>query len=158
MLGRRKFLGTVGVVAGAVAAFGVLGKMGSSGIGQSSSLEDLLRAAGVHPQARFGTCRVVQVERTSDGSLGLTLADRAGQRFELELLGHDANAPGVAGAGSLAVYVKNQGHGTTATVEEHGLAAMALARHLARHEAGGARLPVLPTLSARRAGAGSARV
>jgi len=157
MLGRRKFLGTVGGAAATAAAFGVLGTMGASGIGQSSQ-EDLLRAAGVHPQARFGTCRVVQVERTSDGSLGLTLANRAGQRFELELLGHDASAPGVAGAGSLAVYVKNQGHGATATVEEHGLAAMALARHLARHEAGGARLPVLPTLSERRAGAGSARV
>ena len=45
--------------------------------------------------------------------------------------------------------MRNRGRGVTATVEEHGLAAMALAAHLAHREAAGATLPSLPTLNER---------
>jgi hypothetical protein len=151
MLGRRELLGTVGVAAVAVGAFRTLGK-----VGVGAHPEHLLAGAGVGPRARFGTCQVVHVERTPDGAVAVQLADGAGQRFELELLGHDPRAPGVARAGSLGVYMNNRGEGTTPTIEEHGLAAMHLAHHLARREASGAMLPVLPALLERLTSAGSA--
>jgi hypothetical protein len=92
---------------------------------------------------------VLHLESKEDGSVSVRLADSAGRPFDIELLGYDARTPGVARAGSLGVYLNNKGRGSTATVEEHGLAAMALARHLTRREASGARLPVLPTLAER---------
>jgi len=164
MLGRRKFLGTVGATAVALGAWRKFGRptgfAAGSGLGQraagaaaagTANELKLLAGAGLRAQARFGTCEVVSLERADDGAVSVRLADTAGQRFEVELLGHDPLTPGVARAGSLAVYMNNRGRGTTATVEEHGLAAMALARHLG---ASGARLPVLPTLSQRAINAG----
>jgi len=162
MLGRRKFLGTVGVTAVAVAAARTLGGSGGRGTGgkaargqrkgrapQARLVDVQLENAGVRAKARFGTCEVLGVESTPDRGVGVRLADSAGQPFEVLLLGHDRRTPGVARAGSLSVYMKNKGDGATATVEEHGLAAMALARHLARREAAGTKLPALPTLTQR---------
>lgn len=162
MLGRRKFLGTVGATAVAVASARKLGRAGaatSGAAGRPPAPElDPLASAGLRPKARFGNCEVLSLERTQDGAVGVRLADTAGRPFEIELLGHDPHTPGVARAGSLAVYMNNKGRGSTATVEEHGLAAMALARHLARREAAGAKLPLLPTLSERSGGADRIRV
>jgi hypothetical protein len=166
MLGRRNFLGTVGATAvalGALRTFADKGGVASTTPGVSGAAAkvpevELLASAGLRPHARFGTCEVLSVERTSDGAVGVRLADKAGQPFDLELLGHDARTPGVARAGSLGIYMNNKGRGSTATVEEHGLAAMALARHLAGHEAAGVTLPVLPTLAGRASGStGTAR-
>jgi hypothetical protein len=166
MVGRRRFLGTVGVTAVALGAWRSLGgtariagsTVGAGGTAATASELELLARVGVQPKARFGTCEVLTLERTDDGAVGMGFADKAGQRFEVELLGHDARTPGVARAGSLGVYMNNKGRGSTATIEEHGLAAMALARHLAGHEAAGARLPVLPTLAQRSSSDPNARV
>jgi hypothetical protein len=144
MLGRRNFLGTVGATAAVLAAARTLGGPGGSGAGTEP-----LAAAGVHPKARFGACEVLSLENTQDGAVSVRLADSAGQPFEVELLGYDSRTPGVARAGSLGVYLNNKGRGSTATIEEHGLAAMALASHLARRQVLGAKLPVLPTLAER---------
>jgi hypothetical protein len=144
MLGRRNFLGTVGATAAVLAAARTLGGAGRTGAGTEP-----LAAAGVHPKARFGACEVVSLENTKDGAVSVRLADSAGQPFEVELLGYDSRTPGVARAGSLGVYLNNKGRGSTATIEEHGLAAMALASHLARRQVLGAKLPVLPTLAER---------
>ena len=108
-----------------------------------------LAGAGVHAGAKFGTCTVIGVARMEDGAIGVSLSGTDGRRFELEILGHDARTPGVARAGSLSVYVNNRGRGDTRTEEEHGLAAMALAAHLARRETAGESLPALPTLAER---------
>jgi hypothetical protein len=148
MLGRRTFLGTVGV--GVTAAAAAVAATRTRGEGASVEMRDApLANAGVVPGSRFRDCVVRSVEATADGAIGVRLADTRGQLFDLELLAHDPRTPGVARAGSLSVYMNNRGRGSTATVEEHGLAAMALARHLARREVAGAQLPVLQTLANR---------
>lgn len=79
----------------------------------------------VGPMARGG--RVLLLRGESDGAEG---------RFELEVLLGDPNGPTPPGrSGHFAVFVRNSGNGSTATVEDHGLAAMTLASHLAAHEA-----------------------
>jgi hypothetical protein len=142
MLGRRRFLGMVGVTAA------VLATVRTVAAGETRDARSLADV-GVHAKARFGTCEVLGVEKTADGAVSVRLADSGGHPFEVELLGHDSRTPGVARAGSLGVYLNNKGRGSTATIEEHGLAAMALARHIARSEAAGGVLPVLPTLAER---------
>jgi hypothetical protein len=151
MLGRRKFLGTVGATAAVLAAARKV-QEGPTGAGNANPLD----AVGVRPKARFGTCEVASLEKTTDGAVNVHLVDSTGKPFEIEILAHDPRTPGVARAGSLAVYMKNRGRGTTGTVEEHGLAAMALARHLARREASGVKLPVLSALLERLPEASSA--
>ncbi|HEY8040976.1 MAG TPA: twin-arginine translocation signal domain-containing protein [Polyangiaceae bacterium] len=141
MLGRREFLGTVGVVAAALGA--------APAWGATSGPPGPLAPLGVLPGATFASCRVLTVDRSDDGAVRVRLADAGGAPFELQLFAHDAKTPGVARAGSLAVYVTNQGGGTAATREEHGLAAIALARHLESRERAGARLPKVRALSAR---------
>ena len=165
MQGRRKFLGAVGATAVAVGAWRKFGRpaaqaaatraslgasAGSKATGAASgdSLE-MLAEAGVRVGARFRTCEVMSVTRTEDGAVAVQLADAAGRRFEVELLGRDPLTPGVAHAGPLGVYMNNRGRGTKATVEEHGLAAMTLAGRLAQRAASGSSLPELPTLSQR---------
>jgi hypothetical protein len=83
------------------------------------------------------------------GALPVRLRDQAGRSFGVDLLRHDPTTPGIARAGSLAAYLSNDGGGMLATEEEHGLAAMAIAAHLAAREAAGARLPCLSTLRER---------
>jgi len=166
MLGRRKFLGNVGATAAVVAAASSLGELGgqdaatttTSTVGEEPGEGNLLVGTGIRPKARFGTCEVLSLETTRDGVVGVRLADSTGQPFEIELLGYDPRTPGVARAGSLGVYMNNRGQGSTGTIEEHGLAAMALAGHLARREASGVRLPVLPTLAERSRSADRVRV
>jgi hypothetical protein len=135
--------GRAGAGAGGTAETPNAGSAG--GAGSIGALE----RAGVKAGAVFGACSVTAVTARDDGAVAVALADTSGRSFEVELLGHDPHTPGVAHAGSLAVYLNNQGRGVTATVEEHGLAAMALGAHLAHREAAGVTLPALPTLSQR---------
>jgi hypothetical protein len=161
MLGRRGFLGGVGAAAAGVAVAKLrdpaapaskAGAASASLPGQGTaevSRAGALDALGVTAGTKLHTCTVVQAATTDDGAIAVTMTASGGDRFDVELLGHDAQTPGVAQAGSLAVYMHNRGRGVTATVEEHGLAAMALAAHLASREAAGATLPSLPTLNER---------
>jgi len=145
MLGRRELFGAIGV-----AAVGVGSSRRALGAAVKAQGPDvLLKRAGVAPGAFFGSCKVIDVGHDAQGAVSVGLQGRDGRRFVLEVLGHDPGTPGVASAGRLAVYVNNRGTGDTATDEEHGLAAMALARHLGQREAAGVELPVLPTLSER---------
>src|ERR1700679_2581145 len=105
MLGRRKFLGTVGATAAGLAAVRTFGARKPPEA--TGSLADV----GVHARARFGTCDVLGLEKTQDGAVSVRLADSAGRPFEVELLGHDERTPGVARAGSLGVYLNNKGQG-----------------------------------------------
>lgn len=99
--------------------------------------------------AAFAACTLEKIHPLARGAVTMTLADATGARFAVEVLRYDPAVPGVARAGSLAVYVSNGGGGTATTDEAHGLAAMALAAEIARREAAGARVPSLVTMSAR---------
>jgi hypothetical protein len=105
--------------------------------------------AGVVPGVTFGACTVRSVTATGDGAITVTMRDSDARIFDLELMAHDDRAPGVARAGSVGVYVYNHGTGEKATDEEHGLSAMALASHLRRQQAAGARMPPLRSLAGR---------
>jgi hypothetical protein len=105
---------------------------------------------GIAPGARFAECTLVRVEAEVAGAVTMVFADSRGHTFDVEALRFDARMPGVARAGSLALYLRNGGGGTTPTDEEHGLAVMALASAIAQREDAGMRVPVLATMSERR--------
>jgi len=102
--------------------------------------------------AEIGTCRIVAVYDVSFGAIPVVLEDTAGRRFQVDVLRSgalDAGAP-VASTRSLALFLSNRGDGERPTLEEQGLAAMALARALDAREATGARAPALLTFAERR--------
>ena len=101
------------------------------------------------PGTRVGRCRIVRVSPVVEGGVPVELAAPNGRTFHVDVLRHDAATPGVARAGSLAVYVRNGGKGETATDEEQGLGAIALAALLAHREADGRPVPRLLTLRER---------
>jgi hypothetical protein len=98
---------------------------------------------------KVGRCSVVSVGPIVAGALPVVLKAPDGSVFALDVLKHDRFNPGVSRAGSLAVYLNNGGSGRTSSVEEHGLAAMALAKWLARRESLGRPVPSLLTLRER---------
>jgi hypothetical protein len=98
--------------------------------------------------ARFAGCLVHDVGVVKHGSVAITFSDAAGEFFVVDILRHDPETPGVAQAGSLAVYMRIDGQGKP-TREEHGLAAMSLAAELSRREAAGLPAPALRTLNER---------
>jgi len=100
--------------------------------------------------ARFAGCTVTNVAPVEQGTVPVTFVDSHGKSFVVDVLRHDPASPGVARAGSLAVFMK-VGRTRRPTREEHGLAAMALAVELAGREAAGAAVPSLLTLSERAA-------
>ncbi len=103
----------------------------------------------LRPGLRLGRCTVVQVGAVSAGAVPVVLRTPSGEQFAVDILRHDRSTPGVSRGGALAVYLNNNGSGRTASVEEHGLGAMALARWLALREAGGRPVPALLTLRQR---------
>ena len=148
MLRRRELLG-LGVAAVSVTA--------ARKLAAATHEDGPLDALGVHAGAQFGGCSVRAVDRLADGAVRVSMVG-AGGPFYVEVLAHDPRFPAVASAGSVAVYVLNDGAGRTRTVEEHGLAAMELASHLARAAAAGGRLPALPSMGDRSSrGTGRAR-
>jgi hypothetical protein len=115
----------------------------------TSEMGDVKESVGFDAGARFATCVVTSVGPTELGALPVRLEDKDGRSFQVDLLRHDPATPGVARAGSLDAFVCNDGAGVRTTEEEHGLAAMAIAAHLAALESSGARLPSLLTLRER---------
>lgn len=103
----------------------------------------------LRPGLRLGRCTVVKVGAVSAGAVPVVLRTPGGDQFAVDILRHDRSTPGVSRGGALAVYLNNNGSGRTASVEEHGLGAMALARWLALREAGGRPVPALLTLRQR---------
>jgi hypothetical protein len=156
---RRRFL-TVGAFAVAAGA-GVFAYRG----GRRPSLGRPLRAvAPAAPQeqsiALFGELRagaqldrwsIVDVERVAAGGIVVTMATQTGERFQVDVLKRDDAALGVAQTRSLSLYLVNGGDGRLASVEEHGLGAMALGAWLDARETSGAEVPQLLTLRERAA-------
>jgi len=78
--------------------------------------------------SKLGRWNVVQVCPVQGGAASVLLSDVTGASFQLDIVartGVTSNAPGVTQ--HFEVLVLNQGDGRTATREDHGLAAMALA-------------------------------
>jgi hypothetical protein len=103
----------------------------------------------LHPGLRIGRYTVVKVGEVVAGGMPVLLRGRDGSQFGVDILRYDRRSPGVARGGRLAVYLNNGGKGEKASVEEHGLGAMALAAWLAKREARGRPVPSLLTLRER---------
>jgi hypothetical protein len=140
---RRDVLKGLGLAVTAVVAFGgvKLTRLATGG--------EVRHALAIAPGTVFGTCTLVRVDKQVRGAVPMLLATANGQTFGVEVMRFDPRMPGVARAGSLAVYVSNGGGGATRTDEEHGLAAMALAAEIARREARGMDVPALSTMRER---------
>ena len=115
----------------------------------TESRNDAATPAVLRPGMRFFTSTVAAVGASEFGAIPITLVDTRGESFRVDVLRHDPAAPGVARAGSLSVYMCNNGGGSARTHEDHGIAAMEIAAHLARCEAAGMRPPSLLTLAQR---------
>ncbi len=140
---RRDVLKTLGLAAAAVATLGGVGGVG----GTSAHVEGGVLA--MKEGARFGTCTLLRVDPQERGAVRMLLAGADERTFTVEVMRFDPQVPGVARAGSLALYVSNGGGGAAATDEEHGLGAMALAAEIAKREAAGMHVPQLSTMSER---------
>jgi hypothetical protein len=96
---------------------------------------------------RVGPCTVSRVLPVENGALPVELVDASGHPFVVEVHRWDEAAPpGIARAGSLAVYLRNGGTGETRTKEEHGLGALALAALLEARERAGKPVPRLASI------------
>jgi hypothetical protein len=143
---RREVLGAF---VSAAAALALLGPGRAAASGRAAQRGRPESALGIEAGAMFGTCRVTRVGKVELGTVSVRLEDQAGRPFTVDLLRHDPATPGIARAGSLDAFVSNDGDGVLATNEEHGLAAMAIAKHLSAREAAGVSLPSLLTLRER---------
>lgn len=98
----------------------------------------------------LGRWTVVAVHPVHMGAVPVVLSTEDGARYQVDLLARDAGGPaGVANTQRLSLFVANHGDGRTATDEEQGLGAMALAEHLRAREAAGWTAPALLTLHER---------
>jgi hypothetical protein len=90
----------------------------------------------------LGPYRVDYVGAIERGGIPVILAIGA-HRFRVDVLRVDPSDPttGIGVAGSAAVYLRNGGDGTTATDEQQGLGAMALAHEILRREREEGRVP-----------------
>jgi hypothetical protein len=93
-----------------------------------------------------GRCTLVAIRPVTDGRVPVVLRAPDGHEFLIEVLRHDPEAPGIAHAGRLGVYLHNGGSGTKETHEEEGLGAMAFAELLAAREERGLATPRLATI------------
>jgi hypothetical protein len=101
---------------------------------------------GLTPGSRLERWTIVSVLDPSQGGIPVVMATAEGVRFRVDVMRRDQSAPGVANTRAFSLYLCNQGRGSKDTCEEHGLGAMALARHLERV---GTPLPSLLTLGER---------
>jgi|HubBroStandDraft_5_1064220.scaffolds.fasta_scaffold260063_1 hypothetical protein len=131
-------------------AVGMLGAIGAAGALVGETPAFARGAALVDPIAvgsRFGRWRVVAIHDVEEGALRVEVAGNDDHVFMIEILARDpspmAPQPPAATEG-LALYVRNGGDGWLPTVEEQGLAAMALAHFLAS-QGKGAAIPGLLT-------------
>lgn len=128
---RRDALRVMGVAAAGAAAVSVAARRDAT-----KPLESGPPAAPELLGAQVNGARVTKVSPVVDGALSLELVTTQGTTFVVDVLRHHPDcAPGVARTESLALYLRNNGNGKMATHEEHGLATMALASHLAPVEA-----------------------
>ncbi len=101
---------------------------------------------------RLGTYTVVSVGAIERGGVPVVLEAASGRAFRVDVLRVEpgVDRAGIGEASSVSVYLRNGGDGSTATDEELGLGAMALASELARRDRAGMKPPsALLTMSER---------
>jgi hypothetical protein len=105
------------------------------------------------PGHGFADCHLIAVCRVNAGGVPFVLATPDGQPFQIDVLRKDArgSSEAIATTDELAVYLLNEGSGTSATHEQRGLAAMALSRALQQQGTRSASIPGLLTLAERHA-------
>ncbi len=157
---RREVLKVVGAGASGLALATVVSR-------QPAELPVAARAAAVEPAVappapfladlvgkHLGSYRVHAVGALERGGIPVVLATAAGQHFRVDVLRVDPSdgTAGIGVAGAVSVYLRNGGDGNTATDEEQGLGAMALAEELLRRDREGRKPPsALLTRGERRA-------
>ena len=119
-----------------------VGASGSAAAGEGG-------ATAFAPGTALGPCTVVRVAGLEDGAIPIILASADGRKCEVDVMRFDPKVPGIARAGSMAIYLANNGDGEKPSDEAHGLGALALAAELARREASGAKVPALKTITER---------
>jgi hypothetical protein len=90
--------------------------------------------------------RIVTVRGPQFGAIGVVLTGADGVQFQVDVLRRDRTPgapPGVGHTPSLTCFLANRGDGSTATAEEQGLGAIALAAALSERELSGAPVPAL---------------
>jgi hypothetical protein len=125
-------------------AMGMLGAVGATGMLHGGAPAVAQGPALVDPIAvgsRFGRWKVVAIHPVEDGALRVDVSGEDDHAFVIEILARDpspmtAQPPAVTEG--LALYVRNGGDGWSPTVEEQGLAAMALAQLLVSQGKGAA--------------------
>ncbi len=110
--------------------------------------ETLAAFGGLRPGSIVGRWTIAAIHEVHLGGIPVILSDARGQKFQVDVLARDASVRGIAESTALAFFVANEGNGDKSTVEDHGLAAMALAAVVTRR--GAAVVPAgLLSLSAR---------
>ena len=161
-LGRRKFVAAVGVAAAGAATVTAAASAGRARAARDGL--DAVEAAQVVPDrdvarflgdvragARIDRWTVEAVHPVRMGAVPIVLRTESGARFQVDVLRRDETVRGIAETETLSLFLANRGDGATATDEEQGLGAMALAEAIARSEAQGATMPPLLTMRERRA-------
>ncbi len=105
--------------------------------------------AGLAPGQAVDRWTVIAVHAVHLGAVPIIVANADGSRFQVDVLARDLAGPsGVARTERFDLFIANHGDGATATEEEQGLGAMALAEVVRAHEAK-ADVPPLLTIGQR---------
>lgn len=84
---------------------------------------------------KLGGCTLNKIADVTHGALGILLSDSQGHAFSVEVCARDeASPPSPAETEKFQLYLVNEGDGSIPTVEEHGIAAMAIASAIRRNE------------------------
>lgn len=142
-MSRRQALAWVGATAiggGALLAQGGRRAARSVGVaspgGRAAELSELL--APFSEGSRVGRWKVVRLGTLTDGASSVVMQDARGATFQLDICARDdSHAAPVPPARSecFDVFLSNRGSGKTASYEQHGLAAMAIADVIRQNEA-----------------------
>ncbi len=131
-MSRRWFVGAVGTAVIAAPALGQAAAVAP----ETRAAEELL--SPLRPGALLVRWTVVAIEPPTRGAVGVVLKDMEGHVFRIEILARDRGALAArppAETEHFAVFVENGGDGWSPTIEEQGIAAMAVAQLLRRNEA-----------------------
>ncbi len=102
--------------------------------GQASPLRRLL--APLNEGEVLDRWRLVALRETPGEAAAVVLEDAEGRRFQVDICAASAGAPrGPAETERFSLYLANGGDGALASLEDHGLAAMALAEIVRTNEA-----------------------
>lgn len=132
---RRLFVGALGGTVLAAPAFG--SALGAEPI-PASVAPRLVSPLG--PGARLARWTLVAIEAPAQGAIALVLSAGDDHLFRLEILARDRSplaARPPAETEHFAIFVRNGGDGWSPTIEEQGIAAMAVATLIRRNEAPG---------------------